>query len=277
MHVLDIDDPRGGRHKLVLRRYMPDRDRATPEHVARENSVLRLLESAAVPAPRGVFLDAPGDYVGVPSMVLTYLLGASVYAPRDRGVWAERLARGLLAVHAITPDSFDLSKLHVQVIDGIREHLAKRAKPAGAHSALASEVHAVLTRELDQIKWPRPCLVHDDFWPGNVVWYRGQLAGIIDWTFAEVGDPRTDVAQCRADIAMNHSAELAEEFRDAYQALAPHSLPDMWYFDLHRGLGALLAYKTWLVGYHDAGIQLAPAVARRRIEAFLRRALAART
>ena len=100
--------------------------------------------------------------------------------------------------------------------------------------------------------------------------------GIIDWAYAEVGDPRTDVAQCRVDIAMIHSADLADAFRDAYQALRAAALPDMWYFDLHRGLGALFHYKKWIEGYHDAGIQITPAVARRRIDAFLRRALAAK-
>jgi aminoglycoside phosphotransferase (APT) family kinase protein len=276
MHVLDVETADGRRQKMVLRRFFPDRDRATPENVAREYEVLRLLELAGVDAPRGLFLDASGESFGVPAMVLMYLPGASVYAPRDQQRWAERLARGLLEVHAITPDHFDLSGLHVQLIDGIREQIERRALPADVRGALAREVHALLMRDLERITWPEPGLVHDDFWPGNVVWYRERLAGIIDWTFAEVGDPRTDVAQCRVDIAMIHSAGLANAFRDAYQALAPQPLPDMWFFDLHRGLGALLAYERWLDGYHDAGIQITPATARRRIEAFLRRALSER-
>jgi aminoglycoside phosphotransferase (APT) family kinase protein len=276
MHVLDIECRDGRREKLVLRRPRAEHEHATAKNVTKEYDVLRLLESASVDAPRGVLLDAQGEFFGVPAMVLTYLPGASVYAPRDQKAWAERLARGLLAVHAITPDRFDLSRLHVQLIDGIREHLVRRAEPARAHSRLASEVHAVLTKELDRIAWPKPCLVHDDFWPGNTVWHRGRLAGIIDWTFAEVGDPRTDLAQCRADIEMIVSTQLASDFLAAYQRLAPRPLPDMWYFDLHRGLGALLAYKKWIGGYHDAGIEITPSQARRRIEAFLERALAER-
>ena len=125
MHVLDIERSDGEREKLVLRRYMPDRDRATPEHVAREFDILRLLESAGVdaPAPSSSMLRASTSLCQ--AMVLTYLPGASVYAPRKPQVWAERLARGLLEVHAITPDRFDLSKLHIQLIDGIRGHIAE--------------------------------------------------------------------------------------------------------------------------------------------------------
>jgi aminoglycoside phosphotransferase (APT) family kinase protein len=271
MHVLDIARGDGGREKVVLRRF--GRDRTTSESVAHEFRILEFLHSVGIAAPRPLLLDIKGDLFGVPAMVLSYIPGHPVYEPRDPAAWAEHLAAGLLTVHAVTPDQFDLSWLHVQLSDGIREHIAQRKEPARAHGPLAGEVHDVLTRELDRIAWREPCLVHDDLWPGNVVWYRGRLAGIIDWQHGELGDPRSDVAQCRADITMIHSAGLADDFREAYQRLAPNPLPDMWFFDLHRGLGALLKYEGWLVGYHDAGIKLTPVVARRRIEAFLRCAL----
>jgi aminoglycoside phosphotransferase (APT) family kinase protein len=158
----------------------------------------------------------------------------------------------------------------------MRDQHAAREHESRVYSPLAHEVHAVLTSELDHIAWPQPCFVHDDFWPGNTIWYRDRLVAIIDWSPAEVGDPRADVSQFRSDVNMIHSAALADAFTDAYQRLAPRPLPDLWYFDLHRGLGALLQHEEWQVGYTDAGIDLTPAVARRRIEAFLERALAER-
>ncbi len=278
MDVLDIEDADGARRKVSLRRFVRDHPTSAPEHVAHEFEILRLVESTGIAAPRPLLLDSQGEFFGVPAMVLTYLPGRPLYNPADEQVWAGDLARALLSVHAVTPERADLSKLGVHLKEGMREQLRRRAEAVRVRGALAREVHAVLTQHLNRIEWAEPCLVHDDYWPGNTVWYRGRLAGIIDWTFAEVGDPRTDVAQCRVDVVMSHSSRLADAFLKAYQSLAPRPLGDIWYFDLFRGLGGLLWYQRWLEGYHDAGLtHLTASVARRRLDAFLRKALAQAT
>jgi aminoglycoside phosphotransferase (APT) family kinase protein len=274
MDVLVIEEADGTRCKVSLRRFVRDSDSSTPTHVAHEFEVLRLVQAAGIAAPEPLLLDAEGAYFGVPAIVLSYLPGQPLYLPHDERAWSEQLARALLTVHAVTPDRVELSMLGVQLVEGMREQLERRAEPARKRSALARQVHAVLTEHLDGIEWPAPCLVHDDFWPGNTVWYRGRLTGIIDWTHAAVGDPRADVAQCRVDVTVSHSLDLADAFLEAYQRLAPQRLTDMWYFDLLRGLGALLYYGQWLEGYHDAGLtHLTRAATRRRLGRFVRRAL----
>jgi aminoglycoside phosphotransferase (APT) family kinase protein len=277
MHVLDIERADATRFKVSLRRFPRDNRSSSPEHVAHEYKVLQLVEKADIPAPRPLLLDAEGRLFGVPAIVLTYLPGAPLYFPRDVSSWVDQLAQALLGIHAVTPERFDLSFLSVHLRDGIREELARRREYAEKHSPLAREVHAVLIDEIDRIEWPEPCFVHDDFWPGNTVWLRGRLTGVVDWTHAELGDPRTDVAQCRIDLALILDSDAADAFRDAYQARASRPLPDLWYFDLFRGLRALLSYQHWLAGYHDARLaHVTLSHARERIEAFLRAALDAR-
>ncbi len=277
MHVLEIEGADGARHRVSLRRFVRDHRFSTSEHVGQEFEILCLVESAGIAAPRPLLLDARGEYFGVPAMVLSYLPGAPLYTQRDERAWVEQLARALLTVHAVTPDRFDLSKLGVHLLDGMRGQLRLRADEAREHGALAREVHAALTEDLERIGWPEPCLVHDDYWPGNTVWYRGRLAGIIDWTAAEVGDPRVDVAQCRVDLTLIRGGDAADAFLAAYQALAPQTSPDVWYFDLHRGLGCLLSYEHWIEGYQDAGLTyMTSSLLRERVEAFLRRALGER-
>ena len=133
----------------------------------------------------------------------------------------------------------------------------------------------MLTQRLGSISWPEPTLVHDDFWPGNTVWRRNRLNAVIDWSEAEVGDPRADVSQCRIDLTAMHSEEYAEAFLEAYQRSRPGGpLPDIWFFDLFRGLRALGSLERWLAGYHDIGLShltLEPMIA--RLEQFLRHAL----
>jgi aminoglycoside phosphotransferase (APT) family kinase protein len=274
MHVLDLEQAGGTRVKVSLRRFAGDHRFSRPDHVAHEYRVVQLIEKAGIPAPRPLLLDAEGHLFGVPAIVLTYLPGQPLHLPRDVQSWADQLARALLNIHAVTPRRFDLSWLSVYLRDGMREEIAKRGAEAGEGSPLAREVHAVLEAEIDRISWPQPTFVHDDFWPGNTVWRYGRLVGVIDWTTAEVGDPRADVSQCRIDLALNLGLDAAGTFLDAYQAAAPEELPDIWYFDLFRGLRALISYQHWLKGYRDAGLtHITPSLAHDRIEAFLRRAL----
>jgi aminoglycoside phosphotransferase (APT) family kinase protein len=135
-------------------------------------------------------------------------------------------------------------------------------------------MHSVLEAELDRIDFQAPALVHDDYWPGNTIWHRGHLAGVVDWTTAEVGDPRADVAQCRIDLTFSHGIDVADEFRRDYERLSGRPPRDLWYFDLFRGIGALLQYERWLQGYHDLGLRaLRPTDVEARLRAFLRRAL----
>ncbi|NIS35883.1 MAG: phosphotransferase, partial [Actinobacteria bacterium] len=54
-------------------------------------------------------------------------------------------------------------------------------------------------------RWPFPApnpdaLLHGDFWMGNVVWDGDEIAAVIDWEEACVGDPLADLAGARLDF-----------------------------------------------------------------------------
>jgi aminoglycoside phosphotransferase (APT) family kinase protein len=274
MDALEIERTDGSRWKVTLRRFARDGHRfSTPEHVGHEFEILRLVERAGIPAPRPVLLDANGELFGVPAIVMSYLPGRPLFPTTNIESWTEGLAGVLLKLHAVTADGFDLSRLHVQLRDGMRQRLNEWREEARTEP-LAGEMHAVLEAGLDKIDFSAPTLVHDDFWSGNTVAHRGRIIGIIDWTTAEVGDPRTDVSECRIDLVLSHGTEVADAFRDDYERLAGRPLADLWYFDLYRGFHAFLEYEHWLEGYHDMGlVHLKPAEVGARLRAFLRRAL----
>jgi aminoglycoside phosphotransferase (APT) family kinase protein len=175
----------------------------------------------------------------------------------------------------VTPDRFDLSGLKICLRDGMRRRIHQWLSVEKV-DPLAAEMREVLDAELGRIDFSAPTLVHDDFWSGNTVAYRGRVTGIIDWSDAEVGDPRTDVAECRLDMVLSHGVEVADRFRDDYERLSVRRLDDLWYFDLYRGYHASFEYEHWLDGYHDMGlVHLKPRDVGARLRAFLRRALSA--
>ena len=274
MDVLGIERADGSRWKVALRRFVREGHRfSAPEHVEREFQILRLLEKAGVPAPQPVLLDAQGKYFGTPAIVMSYLPGRPLFPTTNIARWTKGLAEALLRLHAVTPDEHDLSWLHEQLGNGMRERI-DAWKADNPSDPLAMEMLAILDTELDRIDFSKPTLVHDDFWSGNTVAYRGRIIGIIDWTSAEVGDPRTDVSECRIDMVLSHNADVADAFRDDYERLSGSRLDDLWYFDLYRGFHAWLEYEHWLEGYHDMGLtHLKPTEVGARLHAFLRTAV----
>jgi len=275
MNVMRIETSAGARCSVVLRRYVPGWRNSTPERASFEFDVLGLVESAGIPSPRRLLLDAEGHYFDTPAMVLSYLPGRSFFSPAHLSRWTDGLARGLALVHAVTPDHYDLSWLPGDPVQDIRAEIDHRREQLPDMEALGHEAFAALQDQLDRVQRWQSCLIHDDYWPGNTVWYRGRLTGVIDWTDAKLGDPRADLSQCRADLVLSHGIGEADAFLQAYQRHASAAPPDMAFFDLLRGLRALIYYKQWLQGYHDAGLtHLNWNGVEERLRSFVRRALA---
>jgi aminoglycoside phosphotransferase (APT) family kinase protein len=270
MHVLRYETPSRERRTVVLRRYRTEWSDSTPEYARYEFGVLKLLADAGIPASKPLLLDAEGTYLGVPTMVLSYIPGRSFFYHPDEASWTAGLAAALADVHRVTPERIDLSGLRPFRPYPERLNL-ERLEPAGP---LAVEAYEVLMAHRQAAAAATSCLVHVDYWPGNTIWFRGRLAAIIDWGSACLGDPRADVSQCRADLVVSHGLETADSFLRSYETGATHPIRDIWYVDAFMGLRALLYYEKWLEGYHDAGLRhLEPASVRARIEAFVRRAL----
>src|SRR5205814_7445040 len=111
MNVLRFETAVGPRRSVVVRRYVPGWRKSTAEQATFEFDVLGLVESAGIPSPRRLLLDAEGHYFDTPAMVLSYLPGRSFFAPADLSRWTDGLAQALALVHAVTPDRYDLSWL----------------------------------------------------------------------------------------------------------------------------------------------------------------------
>lgn len=63
------------------------------------------------------------------------------------------------------------------------------------------------------------CFTHRDFHPGNVLWFRGALTGVVDWVNACVGPADIDIATCRWNLQDWGGEETATAFVTAYEQL----------------------------------------------------------
>ena len=61
--------------------------------------------------------------------------------------------------------------------------------------------------------------MHRDFHPGNVLWRRGMVTGVVDWQAACTGPAVADVAHCRVNL-LTFGPDAAARFTALWQRAA---------------------------------------------------------
>lgn len=201
MYLLDAAGPRPA--KLVLRCHVrADLEDEAPAAVVREAAALRNVATIDVPAPELVARDVTGAEAGVPSLLMTWLPGRVIWHPEAPTSWSARLAAVLPALHGAATDDVDLG------------HYASYEQGSYEPPPWATS-RPVWERAVEIFHGPvldtERCFVHRDFHPGNVLWDRGRVSGVVDWASACVGPPSVDIGHCRANL-LGYEPELAETY-----------------------------------------------------------------
>lgn len=221
VHRVTVEDGVGVRSHVVLRRYpQPETDR-TRSFVEQEARILTQLATTAIPAPCLIATDPSGDRTGgVPSLLMTHLLGRMDLAPKD----PERFIRQM---------SDHLVRIHEADVDG--RPFDREVKPALDRTPSGTSDRAAWLRALDLMHGTQPAyearFLHRDYQHFNMLWSRGRLTGIVDWPLASMGPREIDVGHCRLNLAVLFSVEWAERLRVAYEAETGHVLDPWW--DIH--------------------------------------------
>jgi aminoglycoside phosphotransferase (APT) family kinase protein len=221
-HAVDVADAAGGMHRLVLRRWArPGWDVDDPTlTAAREAAVLELLAATPVPAPRLLAADPDGATCDVPALLVTRLPGRPPDPAADPRRLVGRLAATLPAIHATDGAAAALPAFHCFYDPG------KLVPPPWSdRSALWARAIAVAAGPPPP---GDPCLIHRDYHPGNTLWSRGRLVGVVDWNFGSWGPPSFDLGHMRANLAADLGPEWAEEFLAAHRALTGFEHHPWW-------------------------------------------------
>lgn len=226
-HAIDAVDGKGRIQKLVLRRWArPGWELTDPDFTAdRESRILELLAGTPVPAPRLVAADPSGAACDVPALLITRLPGRPPGRPRDMTSFLEELASVLPLIHAAGGRA-------EAVVPSYRRYYEpeRLVLPSWVRRPEAWE------RAIDVVGRPAPlgptCFIHRDFHPGNTLWSRGRMTGVIDWTQASWGSPSIDVGHARWNLALEHGPEAADLFLDVYGKLSADVFDQHPYWDL---------------------------------------------
>ena len=202
MYLIELDDPSFSR--LVLRCYVrPEVNQEEPDLAAREAAALAVAAGVEVATPSLVAVDPRGESVGVPAVLMTWLPGRVVWDARGVQRWLAGLAAVLPAIHAGDSSHVGLGRY----ANYEQESYATpkwATKPRVWERAVEVFHGPVLDRQC--------CFIHRDFHPGNVLWRRSLVTGVVDWQSACVGPPSVDIGHCRANL-LRYSRDLANQFR----------------------------------------------------------------
>ena len=222
----------------VLLRLQRERGIFEPYDVVREAAVLRRLAASAVPVPAVVGEERGGEALGAPFIVLEWIEAphmGEAGAEASFSAYAAMVAR----IHAL-----DWRAL------GLHEALAVPASPAAATRAELEVLGErmgrfpgadapILRRALDALRERVPegasvGLCQGDINVFNYLFRAGEVAAVVDWEQARLGDVRNDVGQV---LALGHlKGAPFGPARDAFflqayeRARGGDPLPDMAFF-----------------------------------------------
>lgn len=198
-----------------------------------EREAERLAEVASrVPGPVSATIPslvATVEHLGRPALVMTALPGRSMLAAyhswrhtaRRAAVAADFAAAGdwLAALHGAAGETGQVSV--AQLLDGVADEFGRRF--GGQQEAGPDLAELAALRERLAGHWTPQCVVHGDFWVGNLLAHGGRVLGVIDWEHACLaGSPVRDLAR----FATSYSLYLDRHTRQG------HRVPG------HRGLRA---------------------------------------
>ncbi len=214
---------------LILR--LPNKKvlQANPRAAEHEHKVLQALHSHGINVPKPIAVDSETNSF----ILLEYIEGENDYSPINPINFARQLASELAKIHSVNP-----AKHHLSFLPGPANHFIP---PFHQNAPPGSLPHTDPIRGLLNNAWPFPqqnpsTLLHGDYWPGNVLWRNGQLAAIIDWEDACLGDPLIDLAIARLDLLWIINLEAMNTFTGHYCALTGVNTTALPYWDLCAAL-----------------------------------------
>lgn len=207
--------------RLVVR-HRPASSAWGSRSTAQEYALLAALQSSRIPVPR------PRLMWSDETMVMAWVEGTSELPRHGPSVMAEMLA----LVHAQRGMAL--------------EGLAEREDPTPVLERYLADVGlGSAAQALPPFGAGERCLLHGDYWPGNLLWRDGELVAVLDWEDAAVGDPLSDVACARAELEVAAGRQAAATFTERYLAATGRDAQRLVWWDVYVSTTALDSMDLW--------------------------------
>ncbi len=229
----------GETRRVILRMPAAEMLQQNPRAAAEEFRLLQRLSAVGLPVPTPIGLDESGEIFAQPYLVAGFIDGAPEFSPMDHSDFITQMALQLAAVHRVAANEVEFLPTFIPA------RVRQQDSVAASRSVDVSTIVAVLGNASPPRALNQPVLLHGDFWPGNVVWHAGRIAGVIDWEEACVGDPLVDVAIARLDMLWLLGIKAMHEFTRCYRAISQLDFRDLPFWDLDAALRPTFNIADW--------------------------------
>ena len=232
MHRIGIVLRDGSTQTVVMRRYvLADRVGDATAVAAQEMRALEIVRQLGVPTPEPLAGDPAASVTDVPTVVMSLVDGQPVWDTRAKRQWIAQIVTAMVALHEI--DANDYLPAIARYEQAVYEPPRWSERPAMWESAF------------QLFHGPMPAsdvgFVHRDFNPGNVLWTRGRLTGLVDWQAACNGPRSIDPAHCCLNL-LYYDPAMARDLRLEWEHQSGRSY-EPW-ADLMSIGGALDSFRT---------------------------------
>jgi aminoglycoside phosphotransferase (APT) family kinase protein len=242
MLAMRLTDVTGGHRDVVLAREAADGPVSGMSDVRRQFDLLKALEVTPVKAPRALWVCEDDGPLGAPFLVTEMMPGrvADPWRPdgreflrrhRDEEQFRDSIVRALVDIHAVAGEALPESARRDRSVSAGRREVGRwleriersarfRDDPVLAYAAAWLDRHAP-----EQDDWT---LFHGDFRVGNLLVDGSSVTAVLDWEFAEEGDPVFDLALlCSLPMMVDGRLDGiwdADDLVARYQAMSGRSI-----------------------------------------------------
>lgn len=202
---LDLEHPVGHAQQVVLRVHGETHG---GHSAALEYTLLQAVRAQGLPVPEALFVDSGGDLLGFPAVVIAFVEGQSGVPDELGEDCVLPMARMLKRIHQPVPRDFPELPARLNPLPELFEFFPEEPEWAELATYLRGLDVADYTGQL--------CLLHGDFWPENILWQNAEIAAVLDWEDAAVGDPLSDLASARVELRYLFGKSVMDRFAQAY-------------------------------------------------------------
>ena len=173
-----------------------------------EYDLLQALHDLGVPVPRPLAVDVSGALLPHPFLVIAFVEGTSGVPDTLGEHCVHAMAEMLARIHRPVPSGFPELPVRTNPLPELFDFFPEGQEWQPLHDHL---------RTLQDTAYHGPHqLLHGDFWPENLLWQGPQIAAVLDWEDAAVGDPHADVAGVQVELRYLFGQPVMERFLQAY-------------------------------------------------------------
>ncbi len=207
---------------------------------AQEFALQSALIECGIAVARPLNFDETGEQISKPYLFMEFIDGSSE-VPSEHAV--ERIctmAETLSRIHATSLNSLPKLALRIDPLDGLQAWL-----PDDAEFAPLRNYCAVLDNGAYK---GASVLLHGDFWPQNLIWNGGEIAAILDWEDAAIGDPLSDVACAVLELRYLYPESVVDNFLATYSRDTPIDVERLALWQVYVAAAAQFYMGNWGLG-----------------------------